>query len=236
MFIHYSKKLSLLIFSICLLFFVVNPVKAEAEEELIISQEEITNKTATLPQWQTITIPVGVENISKIWLNLGSAGSTATLGFSTTYNGAILDSVNTEVDTGSYYSLDWHLFDFSADPFSVNEGEIWYLRLSYTGAMMKYQFSVNDPYAGGRLQLGGNNDFAMRIYTQTIPDPPPPPDPPEEPPVEGNQSAIEVSTLVVETIRDNTVGIITGNILQIITLGLLVICIMLTVKILKKFD
>ena len=232
MFQSKTKIISLVLFSICLLFTIVSPAQAEVEEQLIIEQIEGANKTATLPQWQTITIPAGVENISKVYLKLGSAGSTATLGFSTTYDGALLDSTDTEIDTGSYYSFAWYLFDFSDDPFPVSEGEIWYLRLSYTGAMMKYQFSTDNPYANGRLQLGSNNDLKMRIYTQITPDPPPP-DPPASP---ENQSATEVSILVVETIKDNAVGIITGNILQIITLALVSICIMLIVKILKKFD
>ena len=219
-----TKKLSLLLFSFCLLFFSAIPVKAELPpEQLFLEQTQTTNSTATLPQWQSITIPQGVENISKVYLRLGSSGTTATLGLSLTYDGVFIDSRDISVNTGYYNNFSWYLFDFSNSPISVNEGQVYYLRLSYSGSTMKFQFSVNNPYADGRLQLGSNNDFMMRLYWQ----------PPEIPEV---NSVLELTALVVATIRDNTVGIISANILQIITLSLVIICIMLIVKLLKKFD
>ena len=76
------KKIALVIFSLCL-FFISTPAKAEIpSEEIFIEQTETTNTTATMPQWQSITIPEGVENISKVYLRLGSSGTTATLGLS----------------------------------------------------------------------------------------------------------------------------------------------------------
>ncbi|MBL7058657.1 hypothetical protein ISS03_04935, partial [Patescibacteria group bacterium] len=189
-------------------------------EQMFLEQASFTNSTATLPQWQNITIPEGVENISKVYLRLGSSGTTATLGLSSTYDGVFIDSRDISVNTGYYNNFSWYLFDFSNSPISVNEGQVYYLRLSYSGSTMKFQFSVINPYPDGRLQLGSANDFMMRLYWQ----------PPEEQPV------IELATLVVETIKENTIGIISANILQVITLGLVIVCIMLIVKLLKKFS
>jgi len=42
--------------------------------------------------------------------------------------------------------------------------------------------------------------------------------------------------LVVATIKDNTIGIISANILQIITLSLVVVCIILILKLFRKIN
>ena len=63
----------------------------------------------------------------------------------------------------------------------------------------------------------------MKLYWQ-------PPEIPEVSPI------VELTALVVKTIKDNTIGIISANILQIITLGLVVVCIALILKLLRKFD
>ena len=218
--IQKNRKILLLVFSICLFLFA--PIaKAELPpEELFINQPNSTNRTATLPQWQSITIPEGIENISKVYLRLGSAGATATLGLSLSPTCELIDSRIINVNTGSYYNFAWFLFDFSDAHIPVEENSFYYLRLSYTGATMKYYFSTNNPYAGGRLQMGSNNDFMMRLYSQ----------PPEINPL------LDISNLIVLTIKENTIGIISANILQIVTLGLVIFCIMLIVKLFKKFD
>ncbi len=222
----YSKKLKIFCLSFLMLggLLASSPAKAELPaEQLFLEQTQTTNSTATLPQWQSITIPEGVENISKVYLRLGSSGTTATLGLSLTYDGVFIDSRDISVNTGYYNNFSWYLFDFSNSPIPVNEGQVYYLRLSYSGSTMKFQFSVNNPYPDGRLQLGSNNDFMMRLYWQ-------PPEVPEISPV------IELTALVVATIKDNTIGIISANILQIITLSLVVVCIILILKLFRKIN
>ncbi len=198
-----------------------NPAKAEMPaEELFLYQPSATRTSINNPVWQTITIPEGVENISKIYLYLGTEGSTATLGLSLSSTGEFIDSKTISVNTGSFYSYAWYLFDFSANPIPVTENNIYYIRLTQTGSYMRYHLSDDDPYDGGRLSLASYRDFKMRLYWQ----------PPEPQPV------IELATLVVQTIKENTVGMITANILQIITLGLVIFCIMLVLKLLRKFN
>ena len=215
-----TKKIALVAFSLCL-FFVAPIAKAELPpEELFLYQPSTSRTSINNPVWQTITIPEGVENISKIYLYLGSEGSTATLGLSLTSTGEFIDSKVINVNTGSFYSYAWYLFDFSANPISVTENNIYYIRLTQTGNYMRYHLSENDPYNGGRLSLAPERDMMMKLYWQ----------PPEPQPV------LELATLVIETIKENTIGMITANILQVITLGLVIFCIMLVVKILRKFN